>query len=135
MKVCGRCKIEKPYSAFSKHARLGYQSYCKECNKAHKTEWLVQNRDKVRWNQLWARYRMRKEEWFARLEAQGGVCKICYTREPEVVDHDHKCCSGKTSCGACTRGLLCNRCNVMLGVIEYNELLERILAYTNGVLE
>lgn len=32
-----------------------------------------------------------------------------------VVDHDHACCPGPTSCGRCIRGLLCLDCNLMIG--------------------
>lgn len=73
---------------------------------------------KVRYGITWDRY----EEMFV---AQGGLCAIC--RKPETttikdriarlgVDHDHACCPGKKSCGKCIRGLLCARCNTMLGL-------------------
>ena len=49
---------------------------------------------------------------------QNGVCKAC-RRVPDArgfcVDHDHKCCPGPTSCGKCVRGLLCGKCNSILG--------------------
>jgi len=60
------------------------------------------------------------------LAAQGGGCAICGTTSPGggrgarkfYVDHDHSCCSGRTSCGACVRGLLCNGCNLVLGIVK-----------------
>jgi hypothetical protein len=53
------------------------------------------------------------------LAAQNGVCAIC--KQPNSnekrlsVDHDHRCCPGKRSCGRCVRGLLCTNCNHALG--------------------
>lgn len=72
---------------------------------------------------LLMRYGLMPKQYEAKLAAQGGVCAIC--KQPETrlhrgngpllslaVDHDHRCCQGKTSCGRCVRGLLCDRCNV-----------------------
>jgi Recombination endonuclease VII len=55
------------------------------------------------------------------LKAQHSRCAICF-EPPEknkwlVVDHDHKCCPGKKSCGKCIRGLLCDKCNTGIGLL------------------
>lgn len=60
------------------------------------------------------------EQQFLRLlEDQGFGCALCGERSALrgrvtrlSVDHDHDCCSGKTGCPRCVRGLLCHRCNV-----------------------
>ena len=76
---------------------------------------------KMKYGLTWDRYQ-------AMLAAQKGVCAIC--KQPETwkrkttkvwalsVDHDHRCCAGPTSCGKCVRGLLCRRCNAVLGQVR-----------------
>lgn len=49
---------------------------------------------------------------------QNGLCCICKNPQGKNrfgVDHNHACCSGEKSCGKCVRGLLCTKCNIMLG--------------------
>lgn len=43
-KTCSMCKIDKPLSAFYTHARRGYQSHCKECNRSNKKKHYIQNK-------------------------------------------------------------------------------------------
>lgn len=74
-------------------------------------------------------------EYAARLESQGGVCAICQRATGRTkalaVDHDHRCCPGRTSCGACVRGLLCGPCNQLVG--RYGvEALSRAITYLRG---
>lgn len=64
------------------------------------------------------------DQFDALVLAQGGLCAICKRPEtaqqrgillPLSIDHDRRCCPGDRSCGQCIRGLLCLRCNRMLG--------------------
>jgi hypothetical protein len=77
------------------------------------------------------RYHLTPEEYDARLAEQDGRCAICRekcaTGRRLAVDHDRKCCPGKTSCGKCIRGLLCYTCNVRLGWVE--KFLGAIMQY------
>ena len=44
-------------------------------------------------------------------------CAICGAPGRDI-DHDHSCCPGVKSCGACVRGMLCNLCNKGLGQFQ-----------------
>ena len=66
--------------------------------------------------------------------SQGGGCAICgglnATGRALAVDHDHSCCPGEKSCGACVRGLLCDNCNHALGKLKDRvELLRKAISY------
>lgn len=53
-----------------------------------------------------------------------------------VIDHNHGCCAGERSCGACIRGVLCSRCNTMVGYVETMttlELVPLVFAYLHYV--
>jgi 5-methylcytosine-specific restriction endonuclease McrA len=69
------------------------------------------------------RYGITKAERDAMFEAQDGKCVICGGEGGSrglVVDHDHETMQ--------VRDLLCNRCNVAVGVIE-SKLFEVFLEY------
>lgn len=73
-----------------------------------------------RWEaHILATYNWTPEMYWRLYELQGGRCATCQRATGKTrrlsVDHDHKCCPGRTSCGKCVRGLLCRPCNTLLG--------------------
>jgi len=77
-------------------------------------------------------YNITETDYDALLASQGGGCFICGAlptpKRRLAVDHDHACCPGKTSCGMCVRGLLCTKCNLLLGRIADDEHRIRSMA-------
>lgn len=123
IKLCGKCKKNPRARATS--------SWCLDCN----AEWMrnkrATNPTYSREENLLHKYGMTIADYEAKLAAQGGVCACCgrEPREAEVfhVDHDHKCCPGKTSCGECIRDLLCVYCNTTVGKLESNTFFQQEL--------
>jgi len=69
------------------------------------------------------KYKLTAEEFEAKLAEQGGSCALCGIpsngdKMRWSVDHDHACCSGQRTCGQCNRGIVCQRCNLMIGWYE-----------------
>lgn len=107
-----------------KKAKLRAARRCKWCdnpheNRRHKCPHCgrtarVYTRSPRKYKPKWESYGLTKDEYNALLEACGGSCEICQ-KAPErlVIDHDH-------DTGA-VRGLLCDRCNHMLGHALDNE--------------
>lgn len=60
-------------------------------------------------------YKIEPGDYKAIYDAQGGKCYICRratgAARSLAVDHDHKCCPGRKSCGKCIRAILCGSCN------------------------
>lgn len=79
------------------------------------------------------RYNLSLTKFEAKQAAQNNCCELCgepfAENETPVVDHDHKCCDGKRSCGKCTRGLLHKRCNAALGMVEDAVFYAKARAY------
>jgi hypothetical protein len=126
LRKCVDCGILKlPTEFYRSHQYLF--NFCKDCYKvryAHLAPTYEQMRDK----QLWSSFRIRSTDYEKMLKRQKGKCAICGKKNglPVLaVDHDHKCCSGRKSCGECLRGLLCSKCNRLLGLAEDNVSLLR----------
>ena len=125
----------------NKRASDGLTPECKACKRA----WYDSNRDRANEiSRAWLRanpervrererlrnlrkYGLTPEQYNAMLVAQGGRCAICPATEPGGggngascwhVDHNHACCPGRKSCGTCVRGLLCSKCNMVLGLMK-----------------
>jgi hypothetical protein len=96
------------------------ETYCKECKKFVGINSNLKNK------------KLDIEKYSEIEKSQNGVCKICGGKDNKrlSVDHDHSCCSGSKTCGNCTRGLLCSRCNKTLGMIQDDpELLQKMINY------
>lgn len=122
----------------------GSSSYCRKCateyqKSRYAADPRIMQRQKELYDPVHARgwrlknkYGLTTESYEAMLAAQGGACAICSSVSDLHVDHDHSCCPGEKSCGACVRGLLCSSCNNGLGRFKDNvKNLERAVEYLN----
>lgn len=144
MKRCMRCKETKPVSNFGASTKTFDQldRRCKACNYSLHSNWRLKNLDHAAAQQkAWrdnnperARDGNRKSTygvpvgWYAEtLAAQRGGCAICGTtkaggRGDFHVDHCHS--------GGKVRGLLCHRCNLMIGhATDDTTILESAIRY------
>jgi hypothetical protein len=131
IKECSRCFREQEVEGnFSPDARRadGYQQPCLDCTQ--------DRRYKNQVNARLARHGISLEQYQELYDKQEGKCGICGEEEGVLtgryaktgrqwnntnrlaVDHDHGCCTEYPFCGQCVRGLLCMRCNTLLGKIE-----------------
>jgi len=94
------------------------------------SEWSKNNQNKKRNAHLLRKFGINLEQYNTLLQLQKGKCAICGRKEasnskPNLsVDHDHK--TGNI------RGLLCNRCNIVLGLIDDSiDILATAIDYLN----
>lgn len=120
MKRCTTCREVKPLESFvvDRRKKSGRGARCSDCQKAYMR---AQYASGHRSPKVAGRINRRNEL----LTLQDGICAVCGSSEPGSrygwqLDHDHSCCPGKTwaSCGRCDRGVLCQRCNLRLSVVE-----------------
>lgn len=120
MKICSKCKAEKPLSEFHKRANrpCGVRSMCKDCYKNYPT--IKKRRDNYMRNyDLNKSYGISIAEYDELFKKQNGKCAICNKTSSEkgmnrkkhlCVDHCHT--TGKV------RGLLCDQCNRAIGLLN-----------------
>lgn len=107
----------------SKNWRVNNSDYFKQYNK----EYRIKNPHKNKENHLKLKFGMTLEDYNNRLISQSHKCAICYIDEVTnqkalAVDHCHT--TGKI------RGLLCDSCNLGLGIFKDNqELLLKAIMY------
>lgn len=127
-KTCTKCGIKKSIEMFRKHplGKYGVHSWCKDCEAEYKKE----NRDKLRISgrayQIDRLYGLSMEEHDMLLAKQNGVCPGCGVTSFNdkshylAVDHNHE--TGEV------RGLLCLKCNRILGLANDSPSILRALA-------
>ena len=101
--------------------RRTYKAQWHQANKARTAEQdrarYLKNKEKRIWQVTANRYNITAERARELIAAGCGICgaKISSDGRKLCIDHDHSCCPGKTSCGKCVRGALCDLCNRGLG--------------------
>ncbi len=129
----------------AKKYRQKHPNYYKQYYKNHKNKWKNYNKnntenakkyrerhpERLKDRRLKLYYGITLEDYNKMLQEQNGVCSICKEMETRLicgkivmlsVDHDHK--TGKV------RGLICNKCNRLLGFVNDNtKLLEEVINY------
>lgn len=133
--------MDKDKSEFRKRASLkrGYQSWCKDCERlANNSRYISKPKKESakkdtklfeKKRQLKIRYNLSYEDYLLMYKRQEGKCLICQrekilgTPGGLYVDHCH--------ITGVVRGLLCPRCNTILGFIEANSKDEFLKNLTN----
>lgn len=120
MKHCKHCGIPLTDNFYKSKPNT-----CKSCVKARARQWAKdnperrkrsnkadhsRNRDERNWKCKERKYGISRGEYEALLQSQDGYCAVCSETENLYIDHDHH--TGEV------RGLLCAKCNTMLGMSD-----------------
>ena len=136
MKQCTKCNEAKPLSEFYRATAYkdGYFSQCKSCQHDYqRATRKPRNPIEQKRAHLKRTFNLTRDEYDAMRQAQNGVCASCDRPETRTdlrngdaldlaVDHDHV--TGQV------RALLCNSCNIALGLLQDDpERIEQLLRY------
>ncbi len=149
-KICSKCGIEKEVSDFYKETakRDGLSSLCKACDKSRLKRYYKDNKEKIDmrniefhrknvhieeyqvkryYTYIKRKYNITASDYNDMFIEQGGRCAICGKHQSEfpsrlAIDHCHK--TDKV------RGLLCNACNIGIGVFdETPQIMKNAIKY------
>jgi hypothetical protein len=124
MKICSNCKIEKPLSDFHNaiNGKFGKHHYCKDCFSVYRKQKYKYNPKDCYDRRIRNVYNLTQDELMSMYHSQNKKCKICGNEYEKVSRHsglhiDHCHTTGKV------RGLLCARCNTLLGLSGDNVVI------------
>jgi hypothetical protein len=124
-KICIDCAAPFPLTKFYSNGASGYKPECRHCSLIR----MKVARIKHPQRRAEIQYGMERGEYQQRHDVQGGVCAICGGTNADgralYVDHCHAT--------GTVRGLLCGRCNFLLGHSQDNiAILKKAVAYLEG---
>lgn len=120
LKRCTRGEY-KPIAEFyiARKSKDGLDSLCKEHRQEYRSRPEVRERNRVRFLKI--KYGLTVVQYDQMWIDQLRNCYLCEEYLPYediVVDHDHSCCPGETTCGMCIRGLAHSKCNMGIGCLD-----------------
>ena len=129
MKECPTCNrmLESDEFCRDKSRPDGLTYECKACRRIRFREWHKEHSEETRDKRMLREYGISLDDYDQLWQAQRGVCAICGKTEEEngqrlTVDHNHE--TGEV------RGLLCNSCNLGLGLLgDGIEIIRAVLTY------
>jgi len=118
-KICITCKRSKPLNKFNSYKIQfkGVEGISQDCSQCALDKYSIKTKPKPKKSKKKYNKLVTTEEYDRLYNKQDGRCKICSIHQfnhdkPLCVDHDHK--TGEI------RGLLCNQCNLGLGLFKDN---------------
>jgi hypothetical protein len=136
VKICDKCGGEvepgkrcKPcWSAYMNEYNRAYRA--REVYKTQQKRYRTQNSERHKFYKVFKKYGITADDYSRMMDEQDGVCKICGQEESSrhqnggvkklAIDHCHA--TGKV------RGLLCERCNQVLGRLRDDSDIARGMA-------
>ncbi len=154
---CTGCNTVKLVAEFpnNKETPCGYDPRCKACRHSARRSRMGAVLEKPRYSspeekitrltknalrfRLASIYRITEDQYNWLAFTQNYNCYLCDESDNRLtkdglpynlsVDHDHRCCEDRKSCGNCVRHLLCMKCNTMVGIVEAKPKLSHLMVH------